>query len=143
MDTWPNAGKFPFVSRLRGSLALVPRAHSMCLPLGAGTAGNRAPLRPSCSRKSRPSAAVATLSSTWSGSRTKRASFQVIQGRGTDPARAHELMMRNREEWADFRPDVLGSSMVVLHPDNAYTMAAYFTSEQQAREGNARSHRRH
>jgi hypothetical protein len=68
---------------------------------------------------------------------------QVIQGRGTDPARAHELMMRNREEWADFRPDVLGSSMVVLHPDNAYTMAAYFTSEQQAREGNARSHRRH
>jgi hypothetical protein len=52
-------------------------------------------------------------------------------------------MMRNREEWADFRPDVLGSSMVVLHPDNAYTMAAYFTSEQQAREGNARSHRRH
>lgn len=63
-----------------------------------------------------------------------RAGFvQVIQGRVTDPDRARELM-GPAEEWADFRPDVL-ASLDVQHDGGEYTMAVYFTSEQEAREG--------
>ncbi|HEY7146183.1 MAG TPA: hypothetical protein VH637_18235 [Streptosporangiaceae bacterium] len=59
---------------------------------------------------------------------------QVTQGRGTDPERAKELMEQNPDEWAAFRPDVIGS-VAVGHEGGAYTMAMYFTSEQAAREG--------
>jgi hypothetical protein len=64
-----------------------------------------------------------------------RAGFvQVMQGRGSDPGRAREIMAENPEEWAAFRPDVIGS-LAVGHKGGAYTMAMYFTSEQAAREG--------
>jgi hypothetical protein len=59
---------------------------------------------------------------------------QVMQGQGTDPDRARELMSQNSEEWAAFRPDVVGS-VAVGHAGGAYTMAMYFTSEAEAREG--------
>jgi len=59
---------------------------------------------------------------------------QVMQGRGTDPERAKELMAENPDEWAAFRPDVIGS-VAVGYEDGAYTMAMYFTSEEAAREG--------
>jgi hypothetical protein len=59
---------------------------------------------------------------------------QVIQGRGTDPDRARELMTQDSSAWADFRPDIIGS-VAVGHEGGAYTMAAYFTSEEDAREG--------
>jgi hypothetical protein len=59
---------------------------------------------------------------------------QVIQGRGSDPDRARELMEENSSEWAAFRPDVVGS-VSVGHEGGAYTMAMYFTSEEEAREG--------
>ncbi len=59
---------------------------------------------------------------------------QVMQGRGSDPGRARELMAQNPDDWAAFRPDVIGS-VVVGHQGGAYTMAMYFTSEQAAREG--------
>ena len=59
---------------------------------------------------------------------------QGMQGRGSDPDRARELMAQNPDEWAAFRPDVIGS-VVVGHEGGAYTMAMYFTSEQAAREG--------
>jgi hypothetical protein len=59
---------------------------------------------------------------------------QIMQGRGTDPDRAKELMSQNPEEWAAFRPDVIGS-VAVGHEGGAYTMAMYFTSEAEAREG--------
>jgi hypothetical protein len=59
---------------------------------------------------------------------------QVIQGRGSDPARAQELMSQNSDTWAAFRPDVLGS-VAAGHEGGAYTMALYFTSEAEAREG--------
>src|ERR1051325_7982121 len=59
---------------------------------------------------------------------------QVMQGRGTDPERAKELMAENPDEWAAFRPVVIGS-VAVGHEDGAYTMAMYFTSEEAAREG--------
>jgi len=64
-----------------------------------------------------------------------RAGFvQVMQGRGSDPERAQELMAQNPDEWAAFRPDVIGS-VAAGHEGGAYTMAMYFTSEQAAREG--------
>lgn len=60
--------------------------------------------------------------------------LQVMEGRGSDPERAKELMAQNPDEWADFRPDVLGS-LAVGHAGGGYTMATYFSSEQAAREG--------
>ena len=64
-----------------------------------------------------------------------RAGFvQVMQGRGTDPDRARELMSQDSGKWAEFRPDVIGS-VAVGHDGGAYTMAMYFTSEAEAREG--------
>jgi hypothetical protein len=59
---------------------------------------------------------------------------QVIQGRGSDPDRARELMGQDSSEWAAFRPDIIGS-VGVGHDGGAYTMALYFTSEEAAREG--------
>ena len=65
-----------------------------------------------------------------------RAGFvQIMRGeQGPDPERAMELMNENADEWAEFRPDVLGS-LGVSHPDNTWTMAIYFASEAEAREG--------
>jgi hypothetical protein len=64
-----------------------------------------------------------------------RAGFvQIMQGRGTDPDRARALMGQNSAEWAAFRPDILGS-VAAQHDGGAYTMALYFTSEADAREG--------
>jgi hypothetical protein len=64
-----------------------------------------------------------------------RAKFvQFMQGRGSDPQRARELMTQDSDEWAKFRPDILGS-VAVEYDDGSYTMAAYFTSEADARKG--------
>jgi hypothetical protein len=62
---------------------------------------------------------------------------QVMQGRGTDTDRARELMSDDSSAWADFRPEILGS-VAVGHEGGAYTMAVYFTSEAEAREGERR-----
>jgi hypothetical protein len=59
---------------------------------------------------------------------------QVMQGRGSDPERARELMGRDSSAWAAFRPEIIGS-VAVGHEGGAYTMAVYFTSEAAAREG--------
>lgn len=59
---------------------------------------------------------------------------QVMQGRGSNPERARDLMAQNTDEWAAFRPDVI-ASMAVEHEDGGYTVAMYFTSEEAAREG--------
>lgn len=60
---------------------------------------------------------------------------QIMQGQqGADPDRAQELMSQNSDEWAAFRPEVIGS-LSIAHPDNTWTMALYFTSEEAAREG--------
>ena len=70
------------------------------------------------------------------GDPDKAGFVQVIQGRTSDPARARELMSQDqdREPWANFRPDILGS-LAIGHADGAYTMVLYFTSEAEAREG--------
>jgi hypothetical protein len=62
---------------------------------------------------------------------------QVMQGRGSDPERARELMGQDSSAWAAFRPEILGS-LAVGHEGGAYTMAVYFTSEAEAREGERR-----
>jgi hypothetical protein len=59
---------------------------------------------------------------------------QIMQGRGSDPDRARELMAQDSADWAAFRPDVVGS-VAVGHEGGAYTMAMYFVSEEAAREG--------
>jgi hypothetical protein len=59
---------------------------------------------------------------------------QVMQGRGSDPDRARELMAQNPGEWAAFRPDVI-ASVAVGHEGGEYTLAMYFTSEEAARNG--------
>jgi len=59
---------------------------------------------------------------------------QVMQGRTSDPERARELMANDPTDWADFRPDILGTTSVA-HDGDAWTMAIYFTSESAAREG--------
>lgn len=62
---------------------------------------------------------------------------QVMQGRGRDPERARELMGTDSTDWTAFRPDIIGS-VAVEHEGGAYTMAVYFTSEEEAREGEAK-----
>lgn len=62
---------------------------------------------------------------------------QVMQGRGSDPARVREIMEEDPQEWAAFRPDIV-ASVAVNHAEGAYTMALYFTSEAAAREGEAK-----
>jgi hypothetical protein len=59
---------------------------------------------------------------------------QVMQGRGSDPERAKQLMAQDADTWAEVRPDVIGS-IAIGHDEGAYTMVVYFTSEAEAREG--------
>jgi hypothetical protein len=59
---------------------------------------------------------------------------QVMRGRVSDLGRARELMAQDPDDWAAFRPDVIGS-VTVGHEGGAYTLAFYYTSEQAAREG--------
>jgi hypothetical protein len=59
---------------------------------------------------------------------------QVVQGRSSDPERARAAMSENTAEWAEFRPDVI-ASVGAEFSGGAYTMAMYFTSEAEAREG--------
>lgn len=59
---------------------------------------------------------------------------QIIQGRSTDPGRVRELMAQNPAAWTAFRPDVIGS-VSAGHDGGRYTLVLYFTSEEEAREG--------
>lgn len=62
---------------------------------------------------------------------------QVMQGRTTNPDRARELMADDSIDMHAFRPDILGS-MSASHDGDAWTMALYFTSEEEARAGEAK-----
>jgi hypothetical protein len=59
---------------------------------------------------------------------------QVMQGRSSDPDRVRQLMNADPTDWPAFRPEILGS-VSVGHEGGAWTMALYFTSEEDAREG--------
>jgi hypothetical protein len=63
---------------------------------------------------------------------------QVMQGeQGPDADRAQELMNENSDEWAAFRPEIIGS-LGITHNDGTWTMVLYFTSEADAREGESK-----
>ena len=62
---------------------------------------------------------------------------QVMQGRSNDPEKARELMANDDTDWQAFRPEILGS-VSVGHDGDAWTMVLYFTSEEEAREGEAK-----
>jgi hypothetical protein len=59
---------------------------------------------------------------------------QIIQGANSDPERVRELMDQDSSEWAAFRPDII-ASLGIDHDEGRYTVAMYFTSEEEAREG--------
>jgi len=65
-----------------------------------------------------------------------RAGFvQVMQGRVTDPARAKQLMdQMSSSDMSGLRPEILGS-VSIGEDDGEWTQVLYFTSEQEAREG--------
>ena len=62
---------------------------------------------------------------------------QVMQGRSNDPEKARELMANDDTDWQAFRPEILGS-VSAGHDGDAWTMVMYFTSEEAAREGEAK-----
>ena len=62
---------------------------------------------------------------------------QVMQGRTSDADRVRELMASDPTDMQEFRPDVLGS-VNASHDGDGWTMAIYFTSEEAAREGEAK-----
>lgn len=59
---------------------------------------------------------------------------QVMQGRTSDPDRARELMANDPTDWSEFRPEILGT-INIGYDEDAWTMAIYFTSEEEARQG--------
>ncbi|WP_084965053.1 hypothetical protein [Thermoactinospora rubra] len=59
---------------------------------------------------------------------------QVMQGRLTDVQRAVQLLSQQDDTLARVRPDLIGS-ISAIDNDGVCTDAAYFTSEQEAREG--------
>lgn len=59
---------------------------------------------------------------------------QVMSGRATDPRRAREIMDQMSGQTREFRPEILGS-LDVMTDDGGFTMAIYFTTEEEAREG--------
>jgi len=72
------------------------------------------------------------------GDPDKAGFVQVMRGRGSDPARAQEMMSQDSEKWAAFRPEILGT-VAVGHDGGGYTVAIYFTSEADAREGEGKA----
>jgi hypothetical protein len=63
---------------------------------------------------------------------------QVMQGRSSDLARLRNIDRMFEERYPDLRPDLLGY-VVGEHDDedNTFTLAAYFSSEEAARRGEA------
>jgi hypothetical protein len=59
---------------------------------------------------------------------------QVMRGRATDPRRAREIMDATSGQVRSFRPEILGS-LNVQQDTGDFTTAIYFSSEQEAREG--------
>src|SRR4051794_4718195 len=57
---------------------------------------------------------------------------QVMSGRATDPRRVREIMEATSGQVSSFRPEVLGS-LYLQQGTGDFTMAIYFTSEQEAR----------
>ena len=61
---------------------------------------------------------------------------QFVLGRMSDPERGRALMRQNPQAWTELRPDLLGT-VTAVHEGGEMTTAAYFTSEEDARAGEA------
>ena len=59
---------------------------------------------------------------------------QVMQGKVSDPGKARDLMAGDPTDWPSYRPDILGTLWASTEGGD-WTMAIYFTSEAEAREG--------
>ncbi|MGW7482825.1 hypothetical protein ACWGH8_30020 [Nonomuraea muscovyensis] len=59
---------------------------------------------------------------------------QVIRGRVRDAGRVRELMRAGEADLAQARPDLIGG-LAAVEDDGTYVDAAYFTSEEEARQG--------
>ncbi|SNT24950.1 hypothetical protein SAMN05421812_10410 [Asanoa hainanensis] len=68
------------------------------------------------------------------GDPSKAGFVQIVQGQGSDRDRALTLLLGDSEEWSKFRPEVLGT-IGCSYGDGEYTMAVYFTNENDARAG--------
>ncbi len=62
---------------------------------------------------------------------------QIMVGASSDPERTMALMAENRDARVALRPDILGQ-VAVGHGGGRFTMALYFTSEAEARVGEAK-----
>ena len=62
---------------------------------------------------------------------------QVIQGRSDNIKRLRELARAFEPMMATHRPELLGST-IGLHGDGEFTQVAYFTNEEEARQGESR-----
>lgn len=62
---------------------------------------------------------------------------QFVLGKVRDPDRARELMRGDPQAWTQLRPDLLGT-VTAIHEGGEMTTAAYFTSEQDARQGESK-----
>jgi hypothetical protein len=58
---------------------------------------------------------------------------QIMQARVRDPERLVEVLSREQDRMAGYRPDLIGGT-AALHGDGGYTETAYFSSEREARE---------
>ena len=62
---------------------------------------------------------------------------QFVLGRMSDPERGRALMRQDPQAWTKLRPDLLGT-VTAVHEGGEMTTAAYFTSEEDARAGEAK-----
>lgn len=73
----------------------------------------------------------------WPAEPSDAAGFvQVIEGRISDADRAMQLMRESSDELRRARPDIIGG-LIALAPDGRFTQVVYFTSEEEARKGEA------
>ena len=59
---------------------------------------------------------------------------QIMRGRSSDSDRGFEIAAQSAPQLATHRPDILGR-LIVQHDDGQFTVAVYFTSEEEARAG--------
>ena len=62
---------------------------------------------------------------------------QVLEGHSDDYAKTREMMATGEAEMGQARPDIIGG-ISANHGDGTFTEVVYFTSEAEAREGEAR-----
>jgi hypothetical protein len=73
----------------------------------------------------------------WMNGGSDEAGFvQVIQGRAKDPKAVRDLFAEDEASQPGTRPDVLGGT-IAWHEGGLFTNTVYFTSEKEARKGEA------